>query len=83
MTEQQVLLTNTNESSNQNCYIDMGNETKLLSDFDFVAISSYVVYDENGNKHTIADLSSEFKTIFVFVRVISFLIFNSAWFLNG
>ena len=32
-------------------------------------VGEFLVYDENGNRHKLSDLSSEFKTVFVFIRV--------------
>ncbi len=49
--------------------IDLEDDTKILSNYDLQAISNLLVYDEVGNRHKIGDIWSEFKTIFVFVRV--------------
>ena len=50
------------------CQIDLEADT-LLKNEEFKSISGYFVYDENGNRTTLAELSSEFKTIFIFIRV--------------
>lgn len=72
MTEQQLLVNNNIEIAppSECCRIDLSSdEEKLLPSQEFNAISNYAVYDEIGNRHTIAELSADFKTIFVFVRV--------------
>jgi hypothetical protein len=40
-----------------------------ISDSDLKKIGEFFVYDENGNRHQMANLSAEFKTVFVFIRV--------------
>lgn len=52
------------------CQIDLGIDPKLqISKEDLQAVFNFAVYDENGNRHTMGELSAEFKTIFVFIRV--------------
>lgn len=45
-----------------------GNEPKLSPNL-LKDIGECVIYDEVGNRHTMNELWSEFKTIFVFLRV--------------
>ncbi len=48
--------------------LDQSMNNDLTSNY-MNAISNYAVFDELGNRHTMGELWSEFKTIFVFVRV--------------
>lgn len=49
--------------------IDLEKDDILNENLDITSISNMHVYDEVGNRHIIGDIWSEFKTIFVFVRV--------------
>ena len=59
--------------------IDLDADDKVLTTEDLNAISAMCIYDELGNRHKIGDIWAEFKTIFVFIRVI----FWKMVFLNG
>ena len=52
--------------------IDLEKDDILNENLDISSISNMHVYDEAGNRHIIGDIWSEFKTIFVFVRVYIF-----------
>lgn len=54
--------------------LDENAESKLTGN-EMNSVSGYVIYDELGNRHTMGEIWSEFKTIFVFVR--SLLCFTS------
>lgn len=49
--------------------IDLEEEPGFVTNIDLEAISNMFVYDEIGNRHQISELWSDFKTIFIFVRV--------------
>lgn len=49
--------------------IDLEGDFKLLSHEDLNKIGQFCVYDEAGNRHAMSEIWTEFKTIFVFVRV--------------
>lgn len=49
--------------------IDLEGDFKLLSHEDLDKIGHFCVYDEAGNRHAMSEIWTEFKTIFVFVRV--------------
>ena len=63
-----VQSTDSAETKPEFCQIDLETDT-LLKNEEFKSISGYFVYDETGNRISIAELSAEFKTIFIFVRV--------------
>lgn len=51
--------------------IDLEDENaQVLTPEDLEKIGNYFVYDEVGQRYQISSICSEFKTIFVFVRVI-------------
>ena len=55
--------------------IDLDKETdKLVDNVDMNAVGKLMVYDENGNRHSMEDLWKDYKTIFIFVRVIRFIL---------
>ncbi len=66
--ESNKMIDRTNET-----VIDLDKDDSLSDNVDLNSISHMHVYDEVGNRHAMADIWSEFKTIFVFVRVISLL----------
>jgi hypothetical protein len=49
--------------------LEQDNGNRLLSARDLNELGKLLIYDELGNRHQISDIWSEFKTIFVFVRV--------------
>jgi hypothetical protein len=49
--------------------IDLEQDGRILTTQDLNDIGNILIYDEVGNRHRIGDIWSEFKTIFVFVRV--------------
>lgn len=49
--------------------INLDNDVKMLTNYDLDSIANLVVFDERGNRHPMCEIWTEFKTIFVFVRV--------------
>ena len=70
-TEKFVINNKINEIQKQQSQvsIDLEEEPEVLDKNVLESISNMFVYDEVGNRHQIADLWSDFKTIFIFVRV--------------
>jgi hypothetical protein len=63
---------NENQFEKTDHIIDLEKDETFNESLDIGSISNMQVYDEVGNRHTIADIWSEFKTIFIFVRVFIF-----------
>ena len=72
-TENQRFLEHQASGMKTEIILDLENDTRqTLTNYDVDSISQMHVYDEAGNRHKLCDIYSEFKTIFVFVRVIFF-----------
>lgn len=49
--------------------VELERDFKVLSYNDLIKIGQFCVFDDTGNRHAMSDLWTEFKTIFIFVRV--------------
>jgi hypothetical protein len=49
--------------------LDLENDMETITNENLSSISQMYVYDQNGNRQKFCDIYSQFKTIFVFVRV--------------
>ena len=65
----QFLQKNTTESQAE-IVLDLENDADSLSSDAINSISQMYVYDHAGNRHKLSDIYAEFRTIFVFVRVL-------------
>jgi hypothetical protein len=68
-TENQRFLEHKASQAKTEIILDLENDMDTITNDDLSSISQMYVYDQNGNRHKLSDIYSEFKTIFVFVRV--------------
>ena len=68
-TENQRFLEHKASQAKTEIILDLENDMEVITNENLSSISQMYVYDQNGNRHKFCDIYSEFKTIFVFVRV--------------
>ena len=56
-------------SGEKNGFFQIELERDDVTEDEMREVGEFLVYDENGNRHKLSDLSNEFKTVFVFIRV--------------